>query len=107
MEFPAAQAGHLAVRIEGTYAASDGDVFECVDLSHAEIFVVRRGFQFAVWWGKPDDVRDAERLVTGLLSGTAESRRRVVGVLERELRMGRAGDEGRTAALRELVDIWE
>jgi hypothetical protein len=30
-----------------------------------------------------------------------------VGVLERELRMGRAGDEGRTAALRELVDIWE
>ena len=101
---PSAPARRLTIRIEGTYAPSDGDLFESVDSSHAEIFVVQRGFQFAVWWGKPEDVRKAESLVTGFLSRNAESCGPMAAVLENESRLiGGADDEGRATALRELI----
>jgi hypothetical protein len=32
--------GPFLVRVQGMYAARDGEIFECVDRMHAEVFVV-------------------------------------------------------------------
>ncbi len=62
MRIPEVGAGPFLVRVEGTYPARDGEIFECVDPMHAEVFVVWRGFQFALWWGKPEEIDENELL---------------------------------------------
>lgn len=84
----------------------DGELFEGVDPLHAEAFVVWRGFQFALWWGKPEEVPENESLFAGFLAGSRISREPVVSVLERELAL--IGQyrrvDTRRAALRELLE---
>jgi hypothetical protein len=74
---------------------------------HTEIFVVWRGFQFALWWGKPEEVREHESLFAGFLADSRSSRGRIVCVLERELpHIGqyRPVDTARAAAVCELLE---
>jgi hypothetical protein len=107
VEIPEAKAGRRSFRVEGTYAARDCDVFECVESAHAEVFVVYRGFQFAIGWGRPENVRDTETVVAGFLARSTDSRGRIIGVLEKELALRGgygAGDQGRGGALHELLE---
>ena len=42
VQIPETGAGPFLVRIQGTHPARDGEIFECVDPMHAEVFVVFR-----------------------------------------------------------------
>jgi hypothetical protein len=107
VQIPEVGAGPFLVRVQGTYPARDGEIFECVDPMHAEIFVVWRGFQFALWWGKPEEVDENESLFAGFLAGSRIFLGPVVSVLEKELALigqYRPVDTARAAALRELLE---
>ena len=107
VQIPATGAGPFLVRIQGTYPARDGEIFECVDPMHAEVFVVFRGFQFAIWWCKPEEIPEHESLFAGFLAGSRIFRRRVVNVLAKELALigqYRPVNTARAAALRELLE---
>ena len=74
---------------------------------HAEVFVVFRGFQFALWWVKPEEVPENESLFAGFLAGSRMFRERVVSVLDMELALigqYRPVDTARAVALRELLE---
>ena len=106
IDIPRVGADRILVRLHGTYTAHDGDVFESIEEMYAEVFVVYRGFQFALWWGDPEEVGANEPRFVEFLVGSVNSRLHFAVVFEREVGlMDKYGIDspGRESALIELV----
>ena len=106
IDIPRVGAGRILVCLRGTYTAHDGDVFENNEEMYAEVLVVYRGFQFALWWGDPEEVGANEPRFVEFLAGTVSSRLHFAAVFEGEVGlMDKYGIDcpGREFALIELV----
>jgi hypothetical protein len=107
IDIPRVGAGRILVRLRGAYTAHDGEVFESIEGMYAEVFVVSRGFQFALWWGDPEDIGPNEPRFVEFLAGSVNSRLHFAAVFERELgHINKYGIDcpGRESALIELVE---
>lgn len=56
IEIPRVGTGTKIVRLKGSYTALDGEVFVQIEDGYADISIVHRGLQFALWWGDSEDL---------------------------------------------------
>lgn len=107
IDIPRVGTGRILVRLRGAYTVHDGEVFESIEGLYAEVFVVCRGLQFALWWGDPEEIGTNEPRFVEFLAGSVNSRLHFAAVFERELgHMKKYGIDcpGRESALIELVE---
>jgi hypothetical protein len=107
VQIPKVGAGPFVARVQGTYPARDGEIFECVDPLHAEVFAVFRGLSVRIMVGQPRRRLKMNRCSREFLAGSRIFREQSVSVLEKELALVsqyRRVDTARPAALRELLE---
>ncbi len=56
IEIPRVGTGTKSVRLKGSYSGLDGDVFLQIDGGYADVCIVHRGLQFAIWWGDSENL---------------------------------------------------
>jgi hypothetical protein len=105
VEIPRFGTGTKIVRLKGSYTAVDGDVFLSVDGSYAEILVVYHGFQFALWWGDPEDALSQDLWLSSFLAQNSSAQLHVIPKLEEHLEFIRDRSLARPGEKSALTDL--
>ncbi len=106
IEIPRVGTGTKSVRLKGWYTGLDGDVFLQIDGGYADVSVVHRGLQFAIWWGDSEDLSAQTPWLIDFLSREPLSVLHLLPKLEHHLEFIRdrgCGRPGEEAALLDLI----
>ena len=84
IEIPRSGKGVIQIRLLGQYTAHDGEVLLDMRHLHAEVYVVHRGFQFAIWWGDPAEFARQEPWLVDFMNGCGLGAAHVMPALEHQ-----------------------
>jgi hypothetical protein len=105
VEIPRTDTGTKIVRLKGSYTGFDGDLFLRIDAGYADVLIVHRGLQFAIWWGDSENLWTQSSWLINFLAGDPLSKLHVIPKLEHHLEFIRDRGCGRSGEEPALLDL--